>query len=127
MSPFRMEKIESASRSALELNKAFNRYDVNRMAELITDDCVFESHGPAPNGATYKGKEATKGAWKELFDRSPDIKMEIEEMFGMGNRCILMWRSKGRDAEEKDIGVRGVDIYQVRSGLIFKIFSYVKG
>ena len=117
-----MVKIESASRLALDLNKAFNLHDVEGMSKLIIDDCVLDDHSPAPDGSLYSGKDAIVRYWRDLFVRSPQIRQEIEDIFGMGDRCVMRWRS----SDELSI-VRGVDIYQVRNELISNIWSYVKG
>jgi predicted SnoaL-like aldol condensation-catalyzing enzyme len=124
MSPIRMVKIESASRLALDLNKAFNLHDVEGMSKLIRDDCVLDDHSPAPDGAMYSGKEAIVRYWRDLFARSPHIRQEIEDIWGMGDRCVMRWKIIG--SEGGDPPLRGVDIYQVRNDLISHIWSYVK-
>ena len=54
-------------------------------------------------------------------------KSTIEEVFGMGRRCIVRWRGDGMGASGAPGHVRGVDVFQVRDGLITEMFSYVKG
>ncbi len=127
MSPARMARIESAVRTVLEFNKAFNRHDVAGMMQLMTDDCVFENAGPAPDGAVYSGKEAITRFWEGFFRESPTAHIEIEEMFGLGLRCVARWRYDWIDAAGKKGHVRGVDIFQVRNGVICQELSYVKG
>jgi len=127
MSPIRMSKIESATRVVLAFNEAFNRHDVAGMMELMSDDCVFENTTPAPDGTVYKGREAVTHFWQEFFRDSPQAHIEIEEVFGMGYRCVLRWRYDWIDAAGEKGHVRGVDIFQVREGLIREKLSYVKG
>ena len=122
MSPARMSKLESAMRMVLEFNDAFNRHDVAGMMKLMSEDCVFENTSPAPNGAVYKGKEVVTKFWEEFFHESPQAHIEIEEIFGMGYHCIMRWKYTWGDGH-----VRGVDIFQVRDGLISEKLSYVKG
>ncbi|MGD0708552.1 MAG: nuclear transport factor 2 family protein [Anaerolineaceae bacterium] len=50
MSPTRMAKFESAIRTVLDFNEAFNRRDVPGMMQLMSDDCRFENTTPAPDG-----------------------------------------------------------------------------
>jgi predicted SnoaL-like aldol condensation-catalyzing enzyme len=125
MSPAKMSRIESASRLALDLNKAFNLHDVVDMSKLISADCILEDHDPAPDGAVYSGRDAISRYWRDLFARSPRIHQEIEDIFGMGNRCVMRW--KLIRSEGKDTLLKGIDIYQVRGDLISQIWSYVKG
>ncbi|NJC95570.1 MAG: nuclear transport factor 2 family protein [Anaerolineales bacterium] len=127
MSPARMEKVESAIRLVLAFNDAFNQHDVPGMMQLMSDDCVFENTYPAPDGTTYSGKEAVTRFWVDFFRDSPIAHIEIEEIFGMGNRCIMRWRYEWVDDTGEKGHVRGVDIYQVREGLISGKLSYVKG
>ena len=127
MSPTRMAKLESAMRIVLEFNEAFNRHDVAGMMQLMSDDCVFENTDPAPDGTVYSGKEGVTQFWQDFFRESPHAHIEIEEIFGLGNRCIMRWKYNWIDVEGKKGHVRGVDIFQVRDGLISEKFSYVKG
>jgi len=53
----RMSRVESALRVVLEFNEACNRHDVAGMMRLMSDDCILENSGPAPDGAVYSGKE----------------------------------------------------------------------
>ena len=127
MSPTRMSKIESAIRVVLEFNKAFNRHDIANMILLMSDDCVIEHAEPAPNGAVYSGKEVITQYWQDFFHTSPHAHIEIEEVFGFGIRCIMRWRYHWVDTAGKKRDVRGVDIFQVRDGVICEKLSYVKG
>ena len=128
MSPIRMSKIETAMRIVMEFNEAFNRHNVPEMMKLMTEDCVFENTDPAPDGTRYSGKEAVTQFWQDFFRQWPKARIEIEEIFGMGNnRCVMRWRYQWVDAAGKEGHVRGVDIFQVRDGLISEKLSYVKG
>ena len=127
MSPIRMSKIETAMRVVLEFNEAFNRHDVEGMKKLMTDDSVFENTYPAPDGTRYSGKEAVTQFWRDFFGESPKAHIEIEEIFGMGNRCVMRWRYEWVDVAGKKGHVRGVDIFKVQEGSISEKLSYVKG
>lgn len=127
MCPVRMERFEAALRLVLDFNQAFNRHDVNGMMRLMSDECIFENTSPAPDGTRYVGKEAIARFWKDFFRQSPQARIEVEEIFGLGERCVMRWRYDWVDAEGKPGHVRGVDIYRVRNGLIYEKLSYVKG
>lgn len=127
MSPIRMSRLESAVRVVLAFNEAFNRHDVAGMMELMTDDCVFENTGPAPDGAVFSGKAAVAQFWQDFFRKSPHAHIEIEEIFGSGIRCVVRWRYDWVDGAGNKGHVRGVDIFQVKGGLICEKLSYVKG
>lgn len=122
MSPIRMAKIESAIRLVLQFNEAFNRHDVSGMMQLMSEDCIFENTAPAPDGTLYSGKETVTRFWQDFFRESPQAHIDIEEIFGMGNRCIMRWKYSWGEGH-----VRGVDIFKVEEGLITEKLSYVKG
>ena len=127
MSRIRMSKFEAAMRVVLEFYEAFNRHDVAGMVGLMSDDCTIESTGPAPDGAVYSGMEAVTCYWQDFFRQSPHAHVKIEEIFGIGERCIMRWKYSWVD-EGGEIGhVRGVDIFSVRNGSICEKLSYIKG
>lgn len=127
MSPIRMSRVETAIRIVLGFNEAFNRHDVVGMMQLMSDDCVFETTDPAPDGVVISGKEAVTQYWQEFFDNSSHAHIEIEEIFGSDIRCVMRWRYDWVDGSGKKGHVRGVDIFQVKNGFISEKLSYVKG
>ncbi|MFW6098187.1 MAG: nuclear transport factor 2 family protein [Chloroflexota bacterium] len=122
-----MSRLESTVRVVLAFNEAFNDHDVAAMMQLMSDNCRFENTEPAPDGAVYEGKEAVTRFWREFFRQSPHAHIEIEEVFGLGNRCVMRWCYEWVNAEGEPGHVRGVDIYRVQDGLICEKLSYVKG
>ena len=127
MSPTRMSKVESATRIVLAFNEAFNHHDVAGMMQLMSDDCVFENTAPAPDGTVYKGKEEVTQFWQDFFRNSPQAHIEIEDVFGLGLRCVMRWRYEWVDEAGEKGHIRGVDIFQVKDGFIREKLSYVKG
>jgi hypothetical protein len=122
-----MSRVESAIRVALEFKEAFNRHDVAGMMQLMSDDCVFENTAPAPDGSRYSEKEAITQFWQDFFHESPQAHIEIEDIFSPGLRCIMRWKYDWVDAAGKKGHVRGVDIFQVKNGVICERLSYIKG
>ena len=127
MSPARMSKVESALRIVLDFNDAFNRHDVAAMMQFMSDDCIFENTHPAPDGTVYAGKEAVTRFWQDFFRESPSAHIKIKEIFGLGDHCIMRWKYSWVDEAGVKGHVRGVDIFQIREGLIREKLSYVKG
>lgn len=127
MSPARLDRIESAPRLVMAFNEAFNRHDVPGMMALMSDDCLFENTTPAPDGTVFKGREAVTRFWQEFFGQSTGAHIEIEELFGLGERCVMRWRYTWVNENGQPGHVRGVDVFRVREGLICEKLSYVKG
>ena len=60
---------------------AFGRGDVDAIMALMTDDCVFEATGPAPDGVRHEGADAVRAVWEELFGNTRDAAFTEEESF----------------------------------------------
>jgi ketosteroid isomerase-like protein len=100
---------------------AWNDHDLDAALALCTDDVVFESTGPAPDGERYEGRDAVRGAWHAIFDAATAT-FTTEEQFVAGDRVVQTWRYDWDDGH-----VRGVDVMRVRDGLVSEKLSYVKG
>ncbi len=107
-------------------NEAFNRHDVDAVMAAMTDDCIFENTNPAPDGTVYKGQTEVRAFWERFFRNSPDALFESEEIFAVGNRCVVRWiYRKTKDGQPWHL--RGVDIFRVRDGKVAEKPAYVKG
>lgn len=124
MTPIRMEKFEAGMRAVLAFNDAFNRQDIDAMMALLTDDCVYEYASSMPGGLRHTGKESITRYWQDFFNTSPNTRIDVEEVFGIGNRCVKRWRSLRCDAAGLEVQLRGVDIYKISNGLISEMSSY---
>lgn len=123
----KLSKIETPVRVVLAFNDAFNRHEVDEMMALMSEDCVFENTFPPPDGARYEGRAAVAQFWRDFFAASPSARFETEEIFGLGNRCVVRWRYDWTDASGQSGHVRGVDLFKVQGELISEKLSYVKG
>lgn len=103
-------------------NAAFDRHDVDGVMSAMTEDCVFENTGPAPDGERYEGAAAVREFWERFFQSNPDAKFVAEEQFAAGDRCVVRWRYDWGTGH-----VRGVDVFQVRDGQVAEKLCYVKG
>ena len=126
MTPAKMNKVESAMRVALAFREAFNKQNIETMLHLFSDDCIVETYHPAPDGTTLNGKAALSHYWQELFTSCFNIHMDIEEVSGFGERCIMRWKLNWQDAEGKEIHLRGIDIYKTNNDLICQKYTYGK-
>jgi len=106
---------------------AFASGDVDAIMALMTDDCVFESTGPAPDGVRRSGAADVRAVWVELFAQTQDASFTEEESFVAGDRGVLRWRFTWTDADGSPGHVRGVDVLRFRDGLVAEKLSYVKG
>ncbi len=107
-------------------NEVFNRHDVDGVMAMMTDDCVFDSTRPPPDGERHVGQAAGRAFWTGFFARSPSARFETEEIFAASDRCVVLWTYHWV-REGKAGHVRGVDVIRVRDGKVAEKFSYVKG
>ncbi len=109
-----------------DYNDAWNRHDVDGVLARMTDDCVFESTRPAPDGERFEGKPRVREFLEGFFARSPSARFTAEELVVAGDRCVVRWRYDWtRDGVSGH--VRGVDVLRVRDGKVAEKLAYVKG
>ncbi len=104
-----------------DFGKAWADHDLDTALTLITEDCVFEATGPAPDGVRYIGPEEIRRAWTPIFD-DESATFETEDSFALGDRVVQRWRYTWGGGH-----VRGVDLFRVRDGKVAEKLSYVKG
>jgi hypothetical protein len=101
--------------------EAWGAHDLEATLALITDDCVFEATGPAPDGVRHVGPDAIRAAWREIF-ADADAQFEAEETIVADNRVVQRWCYTWDGGH-----VRGVDVFKVRDDKVAEKLSYVKG
>jgi uncharacterized protein (TIGR03086 family) len=106
---------------------AFDTADLETVMSLVTDDIVFESTSPAPDGTRLEGADAVRAEWTRLFADTDDPHFETEETVMLGERAVVRWRYSWREAAGDRGHVRGVDVLRLRDGKIAEKLSYVKG
>jgi ketosteroid isomerase-like protein len=107
-------------------NQAFDRGDVDTVMALMTEDCIFESTYPAPDGERHLGQAAVRKYWEQFFATTEAPRFENEELFVAGDRVVSRW-SFSWGGGEGGGHVRGVDLYRVHSGKVSEKLAYVKG
>jgi ketosteroid isomerase-like protein len=116
-----------STRTVIErFNEAFNRHDIDALAELLTDDTIFENTSPPPDGTRIEGKAAVLDFWRSWFARNADATFDVEDVIVCDNRAVVRWiYRKARNGQRWRI--RGVDVFTVRGGRVAAKLSYVKG
>ena len=101
--------------------EAWGGHDLDAAVDMLTDDCVFDATGPAPDGVRHVGRDEIRAAWKAIFD-DVGSRFEAEATFACGDRVVQLWRYTWADGH-----VRGVDVFRVDGARIAEKLSYVKG
>lgn len=102
-------------------NAAWNAHDLDAALALMSEDGLFESTFPGPDGERSTGRAAIRAAWKPIFD-DENSHFTVEDSFVAGDRLVQRWRFDWADGH-----VRGVDVITVRAGLVTEKLAYVKG
>jgi ketosteroid isomerase-like protein len=107
-------------------NEAFNSHDADALAQLLTDDTVFENTSPPPDGLRIEGREAVVRYWRDWFSRNSDSTFEAEDTIVCGDRAVVCWvYRKLRNGQPWHL--RGVDVFTIRDGKVAAKLAYVKG
>jgi uncharacterized protein (TIGR02246 family) len=113
---------EAEIRALLDtFGRAWNDHDLEAALALTTEDVVFESTGPAPDGVRSEGRGAVRAAWEPIFG-DPSSRFDGEELIVDGDRAVQCWTYRWADGH-----VRGVDVFRLRDGKVAEKLSYVKG
>jgi ketosteroid isomerase-like protein len=114
------ETTRATIEAVTRLDAAFDRGDIDAFMAAMTDDCVWESFTPAPDGQRHEGQAAVRQAMAEFLGSSPVF--DGEEMLACGDRAVVRWTCRFGGGH-----VRGADVVRVRDGKVSQILSYVKG
>lgn len=126
MTPIRMDRAESAVRIVIKFIEFINTQDAEHMADLFSKDIIFDHFEPAPDGLPYSTPTAVVNFFEGVFQSHPTLKLEIEDLFGYGNRCILRWNLQVPEGSQIRICKRGLTLFQIRDDQITEILSYGK-
>ncbi len=88
---------------AREWEAAWNSHDLDVILSHYSDDVVFRSRKAliySGNGET-RGKEALRAYWQAALEAQPDLKFEVEHVFGGHKMVVILFRNhKGQFAAE---------------------------
>jgi ketosteroid isomerase-like protein len=116
-----MTTTSDASSVVAAFGTAWAAHNLDEALSMTTDDCLFESTGPAPDGVQHKGHDAIRQAWQPIFDDTAS-RFEVEESIAMGDRVVERWVYTWNGGH-----IRGVDVFKVRDGKVAEKLAYVKG
>ncbi len=91
---------------------------LERLASLLTDDCVYEDLG---TGTVAHGKEELKAFFDAVFSAVPDFKIELTSQFIAGNWAGAEWTWSGTQTGDFP-GIPATNKYAcVRAASVFEL------
>lgn len=122
------DELTASTMAAVEaFQDAINRHDADGATEAMTDDVVFETTLPPPDGERFDGQASVRAFWERFFKGAMEQRFETEEIFACGDRCTVRWLYTWTGPDGQPGHVRGVDVFRVRDGKVAEKLSYVKG
>lgn len=64
---------------------ALNSHDLDALAPLVHENCVFETTDP-PDGTRHVGQAEVLAACRQFFEQSPGAQFEMEEVLTFDDR-----------------------------------------
>jgi steroid delta-isomerase-like uncharacterized protein len=98
-----------------EFVEAVSMQDLDKLASLFTEDCVYED---VAQGGTMLGRDKVKAGYDQVFSQFPDFKLEIKSYFIAEDAIISEWVMTGTSKTGKSFTTRGVTIDKLRGGKI---------
>jgi ketosteroid isomerase-like protein len=84
---------------ALDFVDAINSKNIERLAELMTDDHTFIDG----DGSEYSGKVRMKAGWEEHLELIPDLTLSISEHYVENDIVVLLGWSSGTIVENGEL------------------------
>ena len=70
-------------------DEVWNQKQSATIHELMSDDCL--AHGTSEAGDDMRGAKAFEGFHARLIQAFPDIHVQVEDCFGVGDRVAVRW------------------------------------
>ena len=98
---------------------AWNRHDVDALMSFMLPDCVFESSaGPDECGTRYRGEDAVRAGYMQVWTTFPDAHWGNARHFVCGDRGVSEWTFTGSREDGTKVEVHGCDLFTFRNGKI---------
>lgn len=113
----------------MELCKAFNAHDLDRIMTYFSDDCVLEMpRGNQPWGTRFVGKEDVRKGLATRFEGLPDVHYGNDEHFvdEAAETGMSKWTLTGTARDGRRMEVWGCDFYTFREGKVIRKDAYWK-
>jgi steroid delta-isomerase-like uncharacterized protein len=119
----------AAERTLEEWATGWSSHDMERVASLFSDDCVYED---ATMGVVNRGKVELRGFARAIFEAFPDFTVGLTSRFVAGEWGGMEWTMAGTHqgdlpglpATGRRFSLRGSAIVELRQGKIKRLTDY---
>ncbi|MSP98050.1 MAG: nuclear transport factor 2 family protein [Betaproteobacteria bacterium] len=110
------------------VNAVFARHDAEGIANAFADDGVFiNAKGMQLSGDTYRGRDAIRAFFAQLFRATPEVQwIKTEPAWMMGDKVVTQWHRKAVSATGESSEWLGTDLYVYCNHKIVRKDTYVK-
>jgi len=116
MRPAQDLETEATRNTVTRFNEAFNRHDVDAVMALMTEDCLFDSTRPPPDGERLVGQAQVRKFWEEFFQRSPHARFETEEVVAAGTGAWCAGAITGSETASRGVSAASICFACVKGG-----------
>jgi ketosteroid isomerase-like protein len=104
-------------RFLLRFFEAWNRHDVDALADLYAEEAVMVD---PTLGAHLAGREAIRGYYRDMFAASPEARHLLLDSAAVDSRVFMEWRFRPREGNE----AFGVSIFTLEGERIVRDVAY---
>ena len=110
------------------VNAVFANHDAEGIANAFAEDGVFiNAKGASLSGDTYRGRDAIRAFFTQLFIATPEVQwIKSEPAWMMGDKVVTQWHRKAVSAAGVASEWLGTDLYVYRNHKIVRKDTYVK-
>jgi limonene-1,2-epoxide hydrolase len=107
-----------------KLVAALNAHDLEAAAALFHEN--YRSEQPAHPGRAFVGRAQMHANWQAIFAGIPDFRADLIRSVDDGDTTWSEWSWSGNRVDGQDFQVRGVTLFEIKSGQITAGRLYVE-
>jgi steroid delta-isomerase-like uncharacterized protein len=112
-----------------EWAEGWSNHDMERVASVFTDDCIYED---VALGVVNRGKDQLKAFGNGFIAGVPDLKVEVTSRFASGDKAAAEWTMSGTHtgdlpgmpATGKTFSLRGASAFQLQGNRVIRCSDY---
>jgi len=103
---------------------AYNRHDPGATAAFLAENVKWFGVAGDTQSVDGEGREAVKNWLTGYFNKLPTVKAEVLELRQTGPHLFVHERATWRGANQKDLRQSAFGIYEIRDGLIQRVWYF---